>query len=267
MTHNCGSCTTPRSPIRSLISIAVSADGTQILYDHHEDGYERDPSNPTGLKPGGTTEIWGDGDPSNGVAPRLPADLLAAGDVISLDNDVDVPSGAHLLRRQRQGRRELPGGGHPGGHPDRTRFAAGGRHRGLPDRSLGHLLCRARGRLNTRDSSSMFQYSALYVMAQTDNTVCDFDPDPSLSSDNYTRTLDQGETVVVKNVHDGGTVDCDKNVHVDLITGDIGVNYETRWFALTATSRLSNDYFGPVGNPRDNGARPTSTSTTPPAAA
>jgi hypothetical protein len=91
----CGrSCSTPRSPIRTLISIVVSADGTQILYDHHEDGFECDPSNPTGLKPGGSTEIWGDGDLSNGVAPGDPNDLLDAGVVISLDTDVSVPSGA-----------------------------------------------------------------------------------------------------------------------------------------------------------------------------
>jgi uncharacterized repeat protein (TIGR01451 family) len=251
----CGrSCSTPRSPIRTLISIVVSADGTQILYDHHEDRYERDPSNPAGLKPGGSTEIWGDGDLSNGVAPGYPNDLLDAGDVISLDNDVSVPSGAIFFDGADKVVASFPVVMTRAAIPTGPGALQAGAMEASPIERWGRSYVAPVG-VDTRNSSSMFQYNALYVMARTDNTVCDIDPDPDRSGERGegTQTINEGKTLVVENVHDGGTVDCDKNVHVDQITGDIGVNYETRWFSLTPTSRLTNDYYGPVGNPRDRG--------------
>ena len=83
--------------IRSTISIAVGVSGTVVWYDHHEDGgYETmvtDPTNPL-------TEVWGDGDKSNGCAPGFPCttdedDFLKSGSVIILETNVDItnPSG------------------------------------------------------------------------------------------------------------------------------------------------------------------------------
>jgi hypothetical protein len=73
----------------TLIGIAVSTDNTVLYWDHWEDGFEPDATFPTKK----TTQIWGDGDLSNGCVPGRacvnPADdKLKAGDVIILENDV-----------------------------------------------------------------------------------------------------------------------------------------------------------------------------------
>ncbi len=56
----------------SITSITVSRDGTLIYYDQGENGFDPDIANPDNIfsagNPGGT-QIWGDGDVSNGAAP------------------------------------------------------------------------------------------------------------------------------------------------------------------------------------------------------
>ena len=54
--------------IKVVIALVTGATNSIIKYDHWEDGYENDLNNPTQL----TTQIWGDGNLANGVAPRLP---------------------------------------------------------------------------------------------------------------------------------------------------------------------------------------------------
>jgi protocatechuate 3,4-dioxygenase beta subunit len=94
------------SPIRSITSIAIGETGTLVYWDQWEDGgYDSDIANPganvynAGSNPDGT-QVWGDGDLTNGCPPRLASgpnpctaaadDQFVAGDVIILDNDVTV---------------------------------------------------------------------------------------------------------------------------------------------------------------------------------
>lgn len=67
--------------VRNVLSIKVNYPKTVIVYDHWEDGYETDITNPQQS----TTEIWGDGDRSNGVAPGYPNDIIPAGGEIIID--------------------------------------------------------------------------------------------------------------------------------------------------------------------------------------
>ena len=60
----------------STIGIVANNDNTIIYYDHHEDGYEADLDAPVQS----TTEVWGDGDVSNGAAPGV---TLDADDVLN----------------------------------------------------------------------------------------------------------------------------------------------------------------------------------------
>lgn len=81
------------SPIVSITSIAISSDNTIIWYDHHEDGFENDVLNPS---PTSSTEIWGDGDCSNGSVPGTTCvadtdDFLSAGTAIVLEEEVPIP--------------------------------------------------------------------------------------------------------------------------------------------------------------------------------
>jgi hypothetical protein len=72
----------------TLIGVTVSTDDTRIFWDHWEDGYEADATNPAKK----TTEIWGDGNPLNGCVPKKPCtaegDRLKAGEVVILENAV-----------------------------------------------------------------------------------------------------------------------------------------------------------------------------------
>lgn len=67
--------------VRNILSIKVNYPKTVIVYDHWEDGYETDITNPQQS----TTEIWGDGDITNGVAPGYPNDIIPAGGEIIID--------------------------------------------------------------------------------------------------------------------------------------------------------------------------------------
>lgn len=77
--------------IHSVISLLVKEDHTVVYYDHWEDDFEADILNPTMS----STQIWGDGDATNGCQPKIAHctdkdDVLYAGDVIVLVDHVDT---------------------------------------------------------------------------------------------------------------------------------------------------------------------------------
>ena len=73
--------------METVVSVTITDGNTVIYYDHWEDGYENDITNPTQA----TTQVWGDGNVSNGMPPGYSVDLLDPGCVISLRNGVPVP--------------------------------------------------------------------------------------------------------------------------------------------------------------------------------
>ena len=77
--------------LTSVTSIVVTGNNTLIYYDQWEDGYEVDITHPTQA----STQVWGDGNASNGCAPGVTctnaADVLTAGQVIALRNNVVLP--------------------------------------------------------------------------------------------------------------------------------------------------------------------------------
>ena len=87
---NGGSIPNPVNPMFTAISIAAIADGTIIYYDQWEDGYE--PVHDYASPHQATTQIWGDGNTANGFPPGTPSDLINAGTVILLTNNVTSTS-------------------------------------------------------------------------------------------------------------------------------------------------------------------------------
>ena len=70
----------------------ISTNGTVIIYDHWEDGYEDTASVPSQA----TTQVWGDRNSSNGCAPSVSvctddADSFVAGDSIVVKDIMSVP--------------------------------------------------------------------------------------------------------------------------------------------------------------------------------
>jgi uncharacterized repeat protein (TIGR01451 family) len=221
------------------IGIAVAAPGTVIYYDHWEDGYEVDVTQPAQS----STEIWGDGDLTNGVAPGTVDDLLSGGDLLELINTIPANRTDSQIffdgsdRIQASFPIAVTTGSfveHPGS------FLAGASEVFDTD-SWGSSYTIPVGEDTDDDSGTdPFEYTAVYVMAGSDDTIVTID-----GPNGTTVTLDRGENVVVR-VNQGNTVTASKPVQAQLITGDVNEQYEMRWYALTPTDQWSNEYYSPV---------------------
>ncbi|MEL7075833.1 MAG: SdrD B-like domain-containing protein, partial [Cyanobacteria bacterium J06582_2] len=231
------------STINSVISLSLTGEGSIVYYDHWEDGYEADISNPAQS----TTEVWGDGNLTNGVAPGFANDLLGAADVVALENTVSVPRNADTIRYD--GRDKIASS--KAIAVTRTGWAT----------SPGTVLAGAVEVYDTSkygtsfevpigkntSSGSMFEYTSLLVTAAEAGTVIDIDRDGDGSVD-ITQTLNEGETYLVNGgVNAGATLSATNPVQANLITGDIGAYFESRWFTLYPTEQWSNSYYSPVG--------------------
>ena len=64
--------------IDSTISIVPAQNNAIVYYDHWEDGYEANIESPVQA----TTQVWGDGNPANGMPPGFTTDVLTPDDVI-----------------------------------------------------------------------------------------------------------------------------------------------------------------------------------------
>lgn len=237
-----------QSPVTTYVSIAVIADGTLLVYDHWEDGFETDIRSP--LQP--STEVWGDGDPENGAPPGIPSDTLAAGDVIVLDNSVDTAS--------REGVVDFDGGDRMAAAKTvavtRAAWAAGtstflaGAVEVYDTNSWGTLYISPVGE---NLPEGMFGYSALVIMAAAEGTDLSIDADADGIFED-SATLGRGESYLVEGgVNAGGRVVSSQPVQAALVTGRRCV-YESRWFTLFPRERWSSDYYTPVGSV---GSRPT----------
>lgn len=103
----------------------------------------------------------------------------------------------------------------------------------------------------------MFEYTGLVILARDDDTTIDIDIDIDVDADGVvddSLILGQGESYQV-NV--GAKVTSDKPVQVDLLTGDIASNYESRDSALLPTNLWTGSYYTPVST------SPTGTNGTP----
>ncbi len=237
-----------QNPINTYLSIAAIADSTIIYYDHWEDGFEVDISNPTQI----TTQIWGDGDPSNGSPPDFPGDIINAGNIIVLDNPVDTPTRQSVI--------DFDGG---------DKFAASktvAMTRAAWATGPLTLLAGAVEVYDTSnwgtsfeapvgqdiDSNSMFEHTSLIIMAAEPDTVVEIDADDD-GTTKTTVTLTAGESYHVNGgLKAGATVNASAPVQVDMLTGDVCAVYESRWFSLFPTDQWSDSYYSPVGTPSDD---------------
>ena len=233
----------------SIVSISSGFGGTILVYDQHEDGYEADITNPIQA----TTEIWGDGDLANGVAPGFPDDLLDAGDIVVLDNHVDVPRNVADIK--------FDGGDKfITSRPVAVTRAAwltspgtvlAGAIEVYPTEQWGTSYELPAGE-NTidygLDSLGVFEYTTATIMAQEDNTIVDIDLDADGVVD-ITQILNQGDAYIIPADEDvlvGAEVVADKPIQLDMITGCIGAIWESRWYALFPRDQWSNEHYNPT---------------------
>ncbi len=229
--------------MKTIISMVIPTAGTVIRYDHWEDGYEADLNAPVQS----STQIWGDGNLSNGVAPGYPTDILPAGATVILNNNVALPRAASTLfydGRDRIG--------------STAAIAVTRAGWGI---APGTVLASATEVYDTRrygtsykipigittGSVQNFEYSSLHIIAGADNTKVDVDVDGNGTID-QTKVINLGESMLVNGgIKAGATVTSSKPVQVHELTGDIGSTYESRSFAIRPTSLWGSSYFAPVG--------------------
>lgn len=238
----------------SVVSLVVGTAGTKVVYDHWEDGYEVDLNHPQ--QP--STLVWGDGSDSNGKPPGYPADPagLAAGGVIALRNLVSLPRNAATILFD--GRDRI--GATKGIVVSRSAWAT----------TPGSVLADATEVASTIDwgdefvlpvgedviyptplTNSMFEKVSLFVQAAQNGTQITIDTDANGTPD-VNATLNQGENhYLASGLRMGARVSSNKPVQVHLLTGDVGANYESRWFSIAPLDQWGGRYYSPVGTAAD----------------
>ena len=234
------------SAIRSLISISIAADGTVVYYDHWEDGYELDITNPQQS----TTEIWGDGDPSNGEAPGTNGtDIFQGGEsfVLSSTVPVDRDSDEILFDGSDLVSASFPIAVTRAAFPTDPGSVLAGATEALDTGSQGDHFVIPVG-VDTNSSTDAFEMTDVHIMASSANTPI------YVNGVEVAIIADAGDTFVAKGVGQGDVIttydpedaDSGKGVQVTLVTGDENSVYEMRWYSLLPREDWSNDYYTPV---------------------
>ena len=229
--------------INTVISITAAANNTIIYYDHWEDGYDLDITSPPG---GSTTQIWGDANPANGAPPGIPGDIINAGTVITLANTIPsaprVPANIFFDGRDKIGTTQL----------------VAVTQAGWPLPGASTLMAGAIEVFSTNDwgihytapggegFSAMFEDARFIVMAERDSTIVRVDIDND-GVDDIIQTMNQGDILRVDGVLTGTQVRSNLPIQVNFMTGDIGANFESRWFAMVPRNRWESEYIAPVG--------------------
>lgn len=257
------------SPIYSVTSISIAADNTIMWYDHHEDGYESDITDLANLQ--STTEIWGDGDCSNGHAPETcgttgNADELNAGTSINIIETIPIPRVVSNIFYDAGDKIAssfpvaISRGAYPT-HADGRPFPElSGSSEVLNTENYGTEFFAPIGTDIASDNDNAFEETEFFILASTDGTLVTYtssacDPTPC------TTTINKGDTFRVSGVRTGDKVSAnvDRPLQVHLITlNENHSPYVMRWFSMLPKSQWDNKYYTPVGD--DNESSTTSSS-------
>jgi hypothetical protein len=235
-----------QDPMFHYNSIGIVEAGTIIYFDHWEDGYEANPEFPVQ----GTSKVWGDGDVDNGFLPSHPTDIFQSSDIIILDNQIDLsaPSASDYdagdkfvsrgdLAYTRMGWADNPGS-FLGGAAEVYAVDKWGLRYDLP---VGENVT----------TEELFQYTAVSIQAGPGGSFVTVDDNGTI----VTRNLIEGESWLVENLDSRTSITGTNPIHVVMLTGDVGSNYESRFFTLTPTDNWSSQYYNPVSTPFNNHTR------------
>lgn len=235
----------------SLISVAISTDQTVVWYDHWEDNYETDITNPVSSN----TAIWGDGDASNGCRPDISLvktctdedDYLNAGDSFVMESKVTVPRTKDTW--QGSDGLKFDGGdklmsSYPvtitrGEYAEKPGSLLAGAVEVYDTKSWGTEFEAPVG-IDFETETSAFQYARLFIMSGTNNNEITL-------PDGEVLFLDDGASSSVT-VNVGDHITSLYPIQVYLVTGDKGSTYEMRWFSVIPTHLWSDSYLAPVGD-------------------
>ena len=225
---------------RSISTIKSPYPGVEIYYDHWEDGYETNIKNPLQ----NTSLIWGDEDLTNGIAPGYPDDFIPAGGSIILDNNIFFnPRDPNDIAFD--GKDKL----FTTGDVAISKFVG--------DINQIHVQAAKTDVYDTErfgtsfiipfgeDLNNEFQYTSLFIRAESDNTEVLVDKDNDGVGEE-SQILDEGEVMFVDGgVLSGATVSATKRVGLDVLFGGKDC-FGTRQVNLMPGKYYSNLYYSPV---------------------
>jgi len=227
--------------LRSTISIVGGITNTVIYWDHWEDGYEDNILAPTQS----TSRVWGDNNSANGIPTGFANDFVNEGTIITLTNDITMPRNPSTIYYDARDKMSV------------SRWVAVSRYLYAPDpgevladcaqvydRSKFGFSFRAPVGIDT-GTNQMFEYSSIHVAAGYDSTVVRIDVDAD-GNDDETVFLNEGESYVSRFTFEGARVEASKPVQAQMITGDIGSNYEMRFFEMFPSGQWDTNYFTSV---------------------
>jgi predicted aconitase with swiveling domain len=254
-------------PSRVYMGLSVFTEGL-IIYDQWEDGYETNITAP--IQP--TTQIWGDGNLSNGIAPGFPTDYIPAGGTIILSNSLtsghnntsNYNPNAGGADATLQGTIDFDGKDkiHIAGDASLSKFVwgtagtvnvIGGSVPPVSDWGTSYRLPIGTNTIGVGPGAEAhFSLVNFSVIARQANTVVTIDRDGNGTTD-ITVTLNEGETYYVDSrnngvttaVNQGATINATNPIQVYLLTGQFSSMYQARSYALAPTSSLSSTYFMP----------------------
>ena len=238
-------------PQAVFVTFSAATDNTVIYYDHWEDGYERDITNPTQS----TTLVFGDGNSANGYPPGNASDMIPAGTVFSLRNYVNSTTLQSVLDYDARDKvaSYKPISLTKTVFPAATNTLLGGCvevfEKGLWGTEyrvpVGTDMPTTTATSSLTWDADIFSYTALSIMAGANGATVQIDADNNGSFES-TVTLAEGESSYVTNVLTGGRVVSDNPVQVIMFTGRIGSTYQSRDTSLLPTYRWSTSYYAPV---------------------
>lgn len=187
-----------------------------------EDGYDANVVTGTAA----TTEIWGDGNASNGCPPDISPctnsnDRLMAGDTIVIQNTVSLPRDASHIRYDGSDRIQssFPIAVTRGAYPANPGSLMAGAVEVL-DKDTWGLTFEAPIGADVGRSYRAFSLSLFFFMAAEDRTRVTL-------PNGYVVTLNQGQGAAIS-VDIGQQIRSNKPIQVDLITGEINSQFELR---------------------------------------
>lgn len=250
-----GPSTAPTNPVTTYVSIAAVSSNTIIYYDQWENGYDPDIANPMNLysTPGnlGGTQIWGDADPTNGAPPGVATDIINAGTVIILNNVVDVttPLVIDFDGRDKIAATKSVAVSRSGWAAGSNTFLAGSVE--VVDTHYWGTEYLAPVGVNIPDATDfqMFQYTGLYIMAGPGGATVQIDANANGTFETTVPLVEGQGYAVNGGVNVGGKVSSDNPVQVDILTGDIASNYESRDSNLLPVDLWADEYYTPVSSP------------------
>ncbi len=227
--------------IRTIISMKMPYPGMVIVWDHWEDGYETNALNPMQA----TTQVWGDGNPYNGITPGYNNDIIPAGGSIVLDNIIATnPRVASIIKYD--GRDKIFSSGQITvtqvcGEPSimqvqcmKTNVA--------PVNDYGTSFTIPVGEnFNSQD----FNYTSLFIRASQNNTVINIDKDNNGTFET-TATINEGQVYHVNGgVLTGATVAASLPIGIDLHFGG-NDSWSSRDVPLFPATWYYHTYYSPV---------------------